>query len=145
MRRIAFALAFTATAALAPFVAAPLHAEEQPSADEAKIQAAAKVVQKSLDFWRARNFEGWLSMFSSDVTVALDGGALVNKAELRRVYKVVFDLNAPPPEIIDSGWTGERVFIIQREFGAGGEELAITYGEYEVRGGKITAVYGWVR
>ena len=44
--------------------------------------------------------------------------------------------------IIESGWTGKRIFVVQREFGMDGAEIGTTYAEYEVKGGKITAVYG---
>jgi hypothetical protein len=145
MRRFALAAALALVPALASLASAPLYAEEATSAEDAKIAAAAKVVQRSLDQWRARNFEGWIANFSNDVVVAGDGIALVNKSELRDVYKQVFDLKLPVPEILDSGWTGERVYVVQREFGPNGEEMATTYAEYGVRGGKITAVYGWAQ
>lgn len=142
MRTFILAAAMAASAAMASMASAPIHAENQPSADEAKMQAAAMVVQRSLDQWRARNFEGWLSNYSPDVVIALDEGTLVGKSEVRQVYKLVFDAKLKVPEIVDSGWTGERIYVVQREFGPNGGELGTTYAEYEVRGGKIVAVYG---
>lgn len=138
----AFAAAIAATSSLIPLPTAQLHAEQAQAADDAEMQAAAKVVQRSLDAWRARNFEGWLANYSPDAVVATENMTLVGRSELRKVYKMVFDAKLPNPQILDSGWTGSRIFVIQREFAAGGVELGTTYAEYEVKGGKITAVYG---
>ena len=142
MRTLILAAACAASSALVPVSGAQLLAEEKQSANDAQMQAAAKVVQGSLDKWRARDFEGWLAMYSSNVVVAAENMTLVGKAELRGVYKEVFDANLKTPKILDSGWTGQRIFVVQEEFGPNGEVIGTTYAEYEVKGGKITAVYG---
>ena len=147
-------LAITAAAGLAisaPASAGQAEAEPAPQAPassavnkdlEAKQLAAAKVVQRSLDAWRARNFEGWIAHYSPDVVVAMDAGTIVGRDELRKVYKIVFDLNVPVPQILDSGWVGEDVFVVQREFLPDGSVAGTTYAEYRVSGDKIVAVYG---
>ena len=142
MRTLILAAACAASSALVPVSGAQLLAEEKQSANDAQMQAAAKVVQGSLDKWRARDFEGWLAMYSPNVVVAAENMTLVGKAELRGVYKLVFDANLKTPNILDSGWTGQRIFVVQEEFGPNGEVIGTTYAEYEVKGGKITAVYG---
>ena len=145
MRTLKFAAAFGFAAAMLPIIGAPLHAETKQTATDAKMNAAAKVVQRSLDAWRKGNFEGWLAQYSPNVVVATDGMTLVGKAEVRKVYKLVFDAKLKTPEIIESGWTGERIFVVQQEFGPNGGVIGTSYAEYEVKGGKITAVYGSVQ
>ena len=142
MRILTCAAALFAAAALVPPASAPLSAETKPSADEAKMNAAAKVVQRSLDKWRARDFNGWLAQYAPNVVVAIDGMTLIGKDEVGKVYKAVFDAKLKFPEVVESGWTGQRIFVVQKEFGPNGVFIGTTYAEYEVKGGKITAVYG---
>ena len=58
MRTLILAAACAASSALVPVSGAQLVAEEKQPANDAQMQAAAKVVQGSLDKWRARDFEG---------------------------------------------------------------------------------------
>ena len=109
--------------------------------DEARMKAAAKVLQRSLDAARARDFEGWVACFSPDVIIRSSQMHINNRKELRAIYRVFFDANLPDPEILESGWTGKRVWVRQREFFAKGGPSLVSYAEYEVQGGLITAVY----
>ncbi|MEO0590866.1 MAG: nuclear transport factor 2 family protein [Pseudomonadota bacterium] len=103
--------------------------------------AAAKVVQGSLDAWRARNFEGWIAKYHPDVIVYAPRMRIEGRKELRAIYRAAFDLRVPSPDILSSGWTGERVFVSQQEYFGKGVPGAVTYAEYEVTGGVITTVY----
>lgn len=103
--------------------------------------AAAKVIQASLDAWRARNFEGWISKYHPEVIVYAPQMRIVGRKELRAIYRAVFDMRIPDPDILESGWTGERVFVRQQEYFGKGVPGAVTYAEYEVVGGLITTVY----
>lgn len=137
-----FAAALIAcSTAVVPFATATLDAQESSTENEAKKLAAAKVVQGSIDAVRARNFERWLSFYSLDTVVIINDMVIDGRAQLRQVYEPVFEMNLPMPEILESGWTGERIYVLQREFHPGGWEVE-TYAEYEVRGDKIVAVHG---
>ena len=103
--------------------------------------AAAKVIQASLDAWRARNFEGWIAKYHPDVVVYAPRMRIQGRKELRAIYRAAFDLRVPEPDILESGWTGERVFVRQQEYFGKGVPGAVTYAEYEVVGGLITTVY----
>ncbi|MDJ0977100.1 MAG: nuclear transport factor 2 family protein [Erythrobacter sp.] len=118
------------------------NAEAEPAVfQKPEVQAAAKVIQGSLDAWRAGNFEGWIKSFSPDVLVVSDQMRIVGRKELRAIYRFLFDSGVPEPQILESGWTGQRVYVRQQEFIAKGTPSAITYAEYEVKDGLITAVY----
>lgn len=112
------------------------------AANSAAMNTAATIVQASLDAWRARNFEGWIAKFAPDVQVITSQMRIIGRKELRAIYRVVFDAGFPEPKILKSGWTGERVFVVQEEFLPGGHSASITYSEYEVTDGLITMVYG---
>ncbi|QFT77304.1 nuclear transport factor 2 family protein [Erythrobacter sp. THAF29] len=137
-----FAAALIAgSAAVVPLATATLHAQEQSNENEAQKLAAARIVQGSIDAVRARNFERWLSFYSPDKVVIINDMMIDGRAQLRQVYEPVFKMNLPMMEILESGWTGERIYVLQREFHPSGREVE-TYAEYEVRGDKIVAVYG---
>lgn len=118
-------------------------AQEAPAADP-QIAEAARVLQSSIDAWRAGDFEGWIARYSPSVVVQAPQMFLENREELRAVYRPVFDAGIPAPTILDSGWTGERIYVRQREYVAEGVEAGVTYAEYDVKGGLITAVYASV-
>ncbi|MBD2842262.1 nuclear transport factor 2 family protein [Erythrobacter rubeus] len=110
-------------------------------ADEARMNAAAKVVQRSIDAYRARNLDRWLAQFSPDVLVVVNGYANVGHRQLRETFETAVELGLPDPVILDSGWTGERVYLTVREFLPDGTPIQ-SYSEYVVENGKITEVYG---
>ncbi|MEL6238730.1 MAG: nuclear transport factor 2 family protein [Pseudomonadota bacterium] len=116
--------------------------EAAKAEDRAAMEASAKVVQASLDAWRARNFEGWIATYAPDVLVVSDQMRIVGRKELRAIYRTLFDVGLPAPKIVKSGWTGNRVFVVQEEFLPGGTSVGKSYAEYEVNGGLITSVYG---
>jgi hypothetical protein len=146
MRRVAFALAFVAAAPAV--LAASVHAEEaaqetaQEAEDTARMNASAKVVQRALDAWRARNFEGWIANYGEDVVIRVPGATLVGREEMRLIYEPMFQARIPDPKILESGWTGERVYVRQMEYLDKLTPVGVSYVEYEVRNGKIIAVYG---
>ncbi|MEM6856618.1 MAG: nuclear transport factor 2 family protein [Pseudomonadota bacterium] len=111
-----------------------------PVADPEAL-AAAKVIQASLDAWRARNFEGWIAKYHPNVVVYAPRMRIEGRKELRAIYRAQFDLRIPAPDILSSGWTGDRVFVSQQEYFGKGMPGAVTYAEYEVVGGLITTVY----
>lgn len=136
-----FAVALGAAFTMQLAVAAPTNAQsETASVDEARMLAAAKVVQRARDAWRARNFEGWIANFAPDVVIVTDSGSLTGRDNMRRIFKPVFDMNVPDPAILDSGWTGQKIYIHAREFGPDGSVLGESYAEYEVRAGKIISI-----
>ncbi|MEL6707476.1 MAG: nuclear transport factor 2 family protein [Pseudomonadota bacterium] len=141
-----FSLAFSATAASAQEEPASSPPAQQAD-DEARMMAAAKVIQRSLDAVRARNFKRWLACFSPDVIVRSPQMHINNRAELKAIYEFFFKEDSAilaVPEILESGWTGERVFVRAKEqLGEGGPFLT-TYAEYEVENGQITAVYSQI-
>ncbi|MEM7702048.1 MAG: nuclear transport factor 2 family protein [Pseudomonadota bacterium] len=126
--------------------AAPIASEpsKAPAADEARMMAAAKVVQRSLDALRARNFKRWLACYSPDVIVRSSQLHINNREELRAIYAYFFQAGPgalADPEILESGWTGERVFVrVKEQLGKGGP-FFISYVEYEVENGQIIAAY----
>jgi len=148
---LAGALACAAAPLMAQEQAPSETAQESPPAEEpapappaydAEALAAAKVLQTAIDAWRARNFEGWIAKYHPDVVVYAPGMRIQGRKELRAIYRAMFDLRVPAPDILSSGWTGERVFVRQQEYFGKGVPGAVTYSEYEVVGGLITTVYG---
>ena len=136
------ALAILAFAA-APSLASAQAAEDTPPATaqpDARIAQSAKVIQSSLDAWRAGDFEGWIKWYASDVIVIAPQMYIQGRKDLRAIYRPAFDMGVPAPTILDSGWTGEKVFIRQREYASANDPGMVTYAEYEVRGGRITSV-----
>lgn len=119
----------------------------QQSDDEARMMAAAKVIQRSLDAVRARNFKRWLACYSPNVIVRSPQMHINNREELRAIYEFFFNEGSAAiadPEVLESGWTGERVFVRAKEqFDAAGP-FVITYAEYEVENGLITAVHSQI-
>ena len=130
------------------FVAAPSLASAQAAEDtspataqpDPRIAQSAKVIQSSLDAWRAGDFEGWIKWYASDVVVIAPQMYIQSRKDLRAIYRPAFDMGVPAPTILDSGWTGEKVFIRQREYASANDPGMVTYAEYEVRGGRITSV-----
>jgi len=144
---LAVALAVGATPASAQDAAPEAKPEKQKetqAAEEARIKAAAKVLQRSLDALRAKNFERWIACYSPDVVIRSPQMHINSRKELRAIYGYFFKTNVAHPEILDSGWTGERIYVRALEtFGEGGPSVA-TYAEYEIENGLITAVYSQV-
>ena len=106
------------------------------------MNAAAKVVQASLDDYRAGNFESWIEHYHPEAVVILtDVYAFTGRAEMRKYYKPVFDEGFPTPEIVESGWTGEAIYVVQNEYFPDGTFIGTTYAEYLVEDGKIVAVF----
>lgn len=123
---------------------APEEASQESLAPDPQIAKAARVLQSSIDAWRAGNFEGWIARYSPTVVVEAPQMIIEGREELRAIYRVLFDGGIPAPAILESGWTGERVWVRQRESLAEGVVAGVTYAEYEVKGGVITAVYASV-
>ena len=154
IRASVVSLVALAALASAPIAAKPNAQEEAQPADqqtadpqaanEERMKASAKVLQRSLDALRARNFEGWLATYSPNVIVRSPQMHINNRKELRAIYRVVFDANLPDPEILESGWTGERIFVRQREYLPEGTMAGVTYAEYEIKGGLITSVNAYI-
>lgn len=145
MRAIACAAALTISLALSPVAATVASAEEAPQNEkDASMQASAKVVQSMIDTYREGDFAGWLRHFSRDVTYIVNGTVLMGRAEMRKVHTTfLYDaekvgLRLKEPEILESGWTGDRIYIWYKEFV--GENEMVVYAEYEVRGGEIVTV-----
>lgn len=145
MRALVYAAALGWSLGLVPAVTATVAAEEpEQSADHERMMASAKVVQSMYDTARKGDFEGWLRHFDSDVTYIVNNNVIIGRAELRKIFSLFnSDLKAAKMEagvsgIIDSGWTGERVYIWQTEYLADIE--IVTYSEFEVRRGKIVTV-----
>ncbi|QUL39182.1 nuclear transport factor 2 family protein [Erythrobacter sp. JK5] len=135
----------TATALLGPSVASAQEPAAVPQSDDHKrMMAAAKVVQSARDTGLKGDFEGWLKHFTPDVVFIVNDTVVLGRAELRKVYTMFFSaargagLEMRAPEIIESGWTGDRIYVWQKEFL--GEAEIVTYGEYEVAGDKISRV-----
>ena len=151
MRRAAIVLALVIVSPVA--LAAPAQAQEtaeqaaaqtaEQAADTARMNASAKVLHRALDAWRARNFEGWLANYSDDIVIKGTGFTILGRKEMRLLYEPIFQARIPAPKILESGWTGERVYIRQLEYLDKSTPDGVSYSEYEVRGGKIVAVYGW--
>lgn len=120
----------------------PTEPAPQEADGKARMYAAAKVVQASLDEWRARDFEGWISHYDKDVVVITDQMHISGRDQLRAIYRPVFDAGVPAPKILESGWTGTRIYVRQQEFIGEGLPIGISYAEYEVTVSKITAIYG---
>lgn len=118
----------------------PQQASEESLAPDPQIAKAARVLQSSIDAWRAGNFEGWIARYSPNVVVQAPQMIIEGREELRAIYRVLFDGGIPAPAILESGWTGERIYVRQREFVAEGVPAGVTYAEYEVTGDLITAV-----
>ena len=118
-------------------------AQEAPAADP-RIAASARVLQSSLDALRAGNFEGWIARYSPNIVIQSPHMIIKGRKELRAIYRVFFDAGVPSPTILESGWTGERIYVRQREFLPEGTTAGVTYAEYEVKGGLITSVNAYI-
>lgn len=118
-------------------------ASQKAAAPDPRIAESARVLQSSINAWRAGNFEGWIARYSPNVLVQAPQMFIEGRQELRAIYRALFDGGIPAPDILDSGWTGERIFVRQREYVAEGVPAGVTYAEYEVKGGLITAVYAY--
>lgn len=136
---MAVALAFGATPASAQD-AAPEAKPEAQVAEEARIKAAAKVLQRSIDAWRAGDFEGWINSYSPNVVLIGPQMEIAGRDNLRKLYRIAFDVGIPAPTILESGWTGERIYVRQLEQAAPDGPSERTYAEYEIKDGLITAV-----
>ena len=130
---------------LAPFAETPALAEEtQQAANEAHMNASAEVVQSMVDSYRKGDFEGWLRHYSTDATIIINNVVLIGRAELRKVFNQVrsdaeaVGIQLRQPEIVESGWTGDRIYLWTHEFT--GENVSMVYTEYEVRNGQIVTV-----
>lgn len=110
------------------------------AANEAAKTASAKVVQASFDAWRARNFKGWLAKLAPDIQIMTPTMRISGREEARKIYRVFFDVSWPEAKILESGWTGERVYVVQEEFLPGGASVGVSYAEYEVADGLITLI-----
>lgn len=119
----------------------PTQPTPQEAEDKARMYAAAKVLQASLDALRARDFEGWLSHYDKDVEVITDQMHISGRDQLGAIYRPLFDAGLPVPKILESGWTGTRIYVRQQEFIGEGLPVGVSYAEYEITGSKITAVY----
>ncbi|MEE4155312.1 MAG: nuclear transport factor 2 family protein [Erythrobacter sp.] len=143
LRRIVLpVLAAAGSLAFYPAMAQDPPQAEASATNDAQMRAAAAVVQRSLDAYRKRDFEGWLNAYAMDVVVIGPGYELYGRDELMRAFRPVFEINLPPVEIIESGWTGDSVYVVQREYLPDGTLQGTTYAEYLVRGGKILSVVG---
>lgn len=148
MRTFFYAVVMGCSIASGAPLASPLLAEERkPSADQATIAAAAKVVQATIDASRANDFERWISHFAPNAYFEINGTPLRGRKEVRRSFRaneatgVVDEIGLLKDlRVLESGWTGERVYVWQQETYSGGYEL-VTYAEYEVKGGKVVAMY----
>jgi len=128
----------------APTVAQDKAANSEPETqalEEARIKAAAKVVQRAVNALRARDFSRWLACYSPDVVIRAPNMHINNREELRAIYQVYFRAKLPDPELLESGWTGERIYVRAREYFVEGGMGYDSYAEYEVEDGLITAVY----
>ncbi|MEL6529500.1 MAG: nuclear transport factor 2 family protein [Pseudomonadota bacterium] len=145
MRAFFSALTLCCTVGLVPGTASVAIAEEAKQSDEeARIAAAAKVVQSLIDASRTGDLEKWLNHLDPDVTYIINDTVFIGRAELRKVHKTfLYDakkigLKLRAPEIFESGWTGDQIFIWQTEYF--GDREAVTYSEYEVKGDKVATV-----
>lgn len=131
--------AFGAMAANAQEAEAPPEGAIEAPTEDATIQAAAKVVQSMIDAGRVYDFKGWLGHFAPDVSGKIGDIRIEGRAALGKMFKPAFDMRLPDPKILQSGWTGDRIYIVQEEYLPDGSLTMVIYSAFEVRDGKIVA------
>ncbi|MEO0464712.1 MAG: nuclear transport factor 2 family protein [Pseudomonadota bacterium] len=115
-------------------------AQEAEKPEPSEMEIAAGVVQNSLDAWRSRDFEAWISNYAPDVIVTVGSTAIFGREQLREIYRSAMRQGVPAPEIIDSGWTGSRIWVQQQEVFPDGTPGPLVYVEYTVSNQKIASV-----
>jgi len=123
-------------------------AEAKENAKLAKrIAAAARIVQSSIEAARANDFERWLSHFSADALFMANDKAVYGRESMRQGVNLAHAMgrldskvSLTSIEILDSGWTGDRIYTFSAETYSDGIVVEY-YSEYEIERGKIVGLY----
>ena len=120
-------------AAAAMLVSSPA-AIAQPGEDD---EAKARAVQAHVDAYRSGNLDRFVATFTPDATVVANGIVANGRDQIAALYTLNFAPGAPRIRVVDSGITGERVFLSISYTFPGGGERCCSYSEYVVKNGKI--------
>ncbi|MEL6707475.1 MAG: nuclear transport factor 2 family protein [Pseudomonadota bacterium] len=129
MMRWKWMLVLTTAAFAAPAAAGP----PRNFYEEAAVQA----VQAHIDMYRAWDLDAFVSTFTEDAIVMVDGKAVEGKSDIRAYYASAFADDPHKVQVIESGLKRGLVYITMSYTFKDGYERCCTYANYFVKDGKI--------
>lgn len=115
-------------------VAAPVAADAPRNGYE---QAAVEAVQAHIDMYRTWDLDAFVSTFTEDAVVMVDGKVVEGKPDIRAYYASAFADDPHKVQVIESGLKKGLVYITMSYTFKDGYERCCTYANYFVKDGKV--------
>jgi hypothetical protein len=140
MRKVTTILAATAALLTLPAAAQelPAPANYPGAAEEAHSRIA--VIERHIDAYRSGDLEAFVATFTPDAVVRADGFVAIGHEQIKALYELNFEPGAPQLRVHDSGVEGDKVTVSVGYLFADGQEMCCSVSEYEVRGGRVSAM-----
>jgi|GEM_PF-2965820 len=116
--------------------ATPTSKETSAFAGEADANIAA--VQTHIDAYRSGDLDQFVATFTKDAVVRVDGFVAIGHEQIKALYALNFEPDAPILRVYDSGVDGELVRVSIGYVFADGQEICCSASEYEVTNGKVS-------